>query len=77
MSSQELARLGKAGQLRPSDLVWKEGMTGWKPARDVKGLFPTEAPPLPPAVEPFDFEGPPPEAVAEPEYAENSGRGTR
>jgi hypothetical protein len=34
-----------SGQLLPTDLVWKEGMEGWKPASTVKGLFAAQQPP--------------------------------
>jgi hypothetical protein len=43
VSPQELKRLATAGELRPEDLVWKEGMTEWSPAGNVKGLFDGEA----------------------------------
>lgn len=39
VSSLELKRLADAGQLGAGDLVWKEGMAQWAPARAVKGLF--------------------------------------
>lgn len=47
-----LKQLASAGQLSPSDLVWREGMSGWAPASKVKGLFPETVvaatpPPLP------------------------------
>jgi hypothetical protein len=35
----ELKRLAAAGELAPSDLVWREGMADWKPAGDIKGLL--------------------------------------
>jgi hypothetical protein len=43
----QLQALAGSGQLLPTDLVWKEGMPGWQPAGQLKGLsFPvTEAPP--------------------------------
>jgi len=37
--SSELRRLAAADELRPEDLVWREGMTEWAPARNVRGLF--------------------------------------
>ncbi|MEN6459576.1 MAG: DUF4339 domain-containing protein [Thermoguttaceae bacterium] len=39
VSAQELKRLATAGELRPEDLVWREGLTEWSPARNVRGLF--------------------------------------
>jgi hypothetical protein len=41
-----LKQLASTGKLHPSDLVWKEGMPEWRPARTVPGLF-TESPPDP------------------------------
>jgi GYF domain 2/Bacterial protein of unknown function (DUF898) len=35
-----LKELATAGRLQPDDLVWKEGMAEWVPARTIKGLFP-------------------------------------
>lgn len=60
ISSGELKRLADAGQLAPSDMVWKEGLASWMAASSVKGLFAAAAtpPPLP-------FVGPPPSAPAE------------
>ena len=51
ISSSELKRLADNGQLSPTDLIWKEGLTNWMPASSVKGLFTATAapPPLPPA----------------------------
>jgi hypothetical protein len=40
------------GQLRPDDLVWKEGTADWVPARTVAGLFPGAAPPPQPSPPP-------------------------
>ncbi|MCI0455596.1 MAG: GYF domain-containing protein [Gemmataceae bacterium] len=36
----ELQRLAAAGQLQPDDLVWRDGMHAWIPARTARGLFP-------------------------------------
>lgn len=46
----QLKQLAASGQIAPSHLVWKEGMSDWKPARSVKGLFPEAAVPPPPPV---------------------------
>ncbi|MEN6450758.1 MAG: DUF4339 domain-containing protein [Thermoguttaceae bacterium] len=45
VSAAELKRLATAGELRPEDLVWREGMTEWSLARNVRGLFEEEAKP--------------------------------
>ena len=42
---EQLKLLAASGQVQPTDLIWKEGMSGWVPAAKVKGLFP--APPEP------------------------------
>ncbi len=31
--------MARTGKLRPDDLVWREGMEDWRPARIIKGLF--------------------------------------
>lgn len=41
LSSDELANLTASGRLRPSDLVWREGMAQWVAASSVTGLFST------------------------------------
>ena len=52
VSSSELRRLARDGDLQPTDLVHKDGMADWAPASRVKGLFDkssrTAPPPLPP-----------------------------
>ncbi|MHC4796503.1 MAG: DUF4339 domain-containing protein, partial [Planctomycetota bacterium] len=52
ISSQELKQLAQTGELKPTDLVWKEGMDNWAPAQQVHTLFPQGAintpPPSPP-----------------------------
>ena len=42
VSSAELKRLATFDELRPDDLVWREGMTEWAAARNVRGLFEEE-----------------------------------
>jgi len=39
VSALELKQLAQTGQLKPDDLVWREGMGDWLPAGKVKGLF--------------------------------------
>jgi len=34
-----LKQLAASGELKPTDLVWKEGMIQWAHARSLKGLF--------------------------------------
>ncbi|HEY1603481.1 MAG TPA: DUF805 domain-containing protein [Pirellulales bacterium] len=63
ISSKDLQELARIGKLAADDLVWKEGLQHWVPARKIKGLFPDVAaiaprppaspPPMPPAVEPL------------------------
>jgi hypothetical protein len=52
MAPSEIKQLADAGQLKPDNLVWREGMEDWVPAEMVKGLFDqtepaTAAPALP------------------------------
>ena len=49
ISSAQLKALAANGQLRPSDLVWNEGMANWVEASKTKGLFP-DFPPSPPPI---------------------------
>ncbi|WDI43722.1 GYF domain-containing protein [Bremerella sp. P1] len=39
VTSQQLKGLVDNGDLQPTDLVWKEGLSEWIPAKKVKGLF--------------------------------------
>ena len=39
VSSRQLKRLAAGGQLRPTDLIWKDGIADWTPALKLKGLF--------------------------------------
>lgn len=48
---EALRTLAASGELKPTDLVWHEGMTDWVPASTVPGLFvaaPVAPPPPPP-----------------------------
>jgi hypothetical protein len=38
VSTRQLKRLAASGQLQPVDLIWREGMGRWVPARKVQGL---------------------------------------
>jgi hypothetical protein len=45
VTEDELKRLVAEGKLKPSDLVWRDGMADWVEARTVEALFPkTEQP---------------------------------
>jgi hypothetical protein len=51
VSDAELRQLAANGSLQPDDLIWKEGMTDWRKAGSVKGLFSDDnqsPPPVPP-----------------------------
>lgn len=53
ITSAQLQALAKSGQIKPTDMVWKEGMAAWTPASKIKGLFPetaVSAKPTPPPV---------------------------
>ncbi|MEI8071905.1 MAG: DUF4339 domain-containing protein [Planctomycetota bacterium] len=41
----QLKEMAAAGQVAPSDLLWKAGMEKWVPCSSVKGLFPVAGPP--------------------------------
>ena len=45
VSSAELKRLAATGEIRPDDLVWREGLTEWALARSVRSLFENESQP--------------------------------
>ena len=38
ISLDEMKALAASGRLRPTDVVWADGMQEWKPARDVSDL---------------------------------------
>lgn len=38
-SASDLKALAQSGELLPSDLIWKDGMSEWTPAVRLKGLF--------------------------------------
>ena len=41
VNAAQLKQLAVSGQLKPTDLVWQDGMLEWAPASSVKGLFPS------------------------------------
>jgi hypothetical protein len=42
VNAAQLKQLAESGQLKPTDLVWQEGMLEWAPAGSIKGLFPAD-----------------------------------
>ncbi len=70
VSAVDLKRLAAAGELLPDDLVWREGLTEWTKARNVRGLFDEESKPAAPGEPPSKAvvalsQGPEPAAQAE------------
>jgi len=53
LDTAALKRMAIAGELDPSDLIWREGMAQWAKASQAKGLFPT---PVPIAAPPAHYE---------------------
>jgi hypothetical protein len=49
---QQLQQLATGGQLKPNDLVWKNGMPQWSPASSQAGLFGAPTAPAPAAAAP-------------------------
>jgi len=47
VSAADLKAMAQAGELAPTDKVWKEGMAEWKAAGKIKGLFPSPPGPAP------------------------------
>lgn len=48
VTDKELKALADRGLLLPGDLIWREGMNEWKPAKMIKGLFAEPHPSAPP-----------------------------
>jgi hypothetical protein len=46
VNSVELKRMAVAGELKPDDLIWREGMAEWTTAKNVRGLFDEEGKPI-------------------------------
>ncbi len=61
VTSAQLKSLAEAGKLKPDDLVWREGLDDWKPAREVSGLFAGGQKAAPRTTEPA---APPPSAAS-------------
>src|SRR4051794_22211267 len=56
ITAAQLKGLAVSGELRPTDMIWKEGAPDWMTAGSVKGLFPEGTPglaPPPPASAPL------------------------
>jgi hypothetical protein len=45
VSASELKRMAGAGEIHPDNLVWREGLTEWTAASNVRGLFEDEGKP--------------------------------
>src|SRR5687768_3887589 len=45
VGSDELKRLAAAGELKPTDLVWRDGLSDWTAASKIGGLFAAAAAP--------------------------------
>jgi WD40 repeat protein len=67
-TTAHLKQLAGSRQLLLTDLVWKEGLEGWKPASKVKGLFAAQQQPSQPAAQaqPSGSSGDPSESLAAP-----------
>lgn len=65
-SPDQLRRMAATGQLSPTDLVWKQGMTDWAQASTIRGLFPQGAAPQAGGAAPPPRPGPGGPAVAPP-----------
>ena len=66
VTAAQLRALAEGGDLKPSDLVWKEGMDDWKPANDVRGLFSGDAPAPAPSTPTVPATAEPPSVPASP-----------
>jgi hypothetical protein len=58
ITAQQLKQLATSGQVQAADLVWKQGLTRWVPANQIKGLLDKGAPvraPEPPGARVLDW----------------------
>lgn len=71
MAWADLWRHGQSGELRPSDLVWRDGMPEWRVASSVPNLFPASPPaPAPPRPQvPAPQAAPVPQPAPQPQAA--------
>jgi hypothetical protein len=51
ISEQELSSKSSSGEISARDLVWKEGMSDWKPLGEVMRFTPSGIPPMPRSME--------------------------
>ena len=59
MGLEQLQEWARTGSLRPSDLVWTEGMAEWAPAATIQGKFVfAVTPPVPPPTYAMPHRGP-------------------
>jgi len=49
----QLLQLARTGLLKPTDMLWKEGMPQWAPASSIPNLFPPVGKGVPPAPPPL------------------------
>lgn len=47
VSTARLKQLAASSDIRPDDLIWREGMEDWQPARSIDGLCAMPSPPVP------------------------------
>ena len=59
VAEEELKQLAAAGQLKPTDKVWKNGMAAWQPASEHPWLFPPATATAGPPPVPSDLLPPP------------------
>lgn len=60
VSTADLKKLAQSKDLKPDDLLWKEGLPEWTKAREAKGLFSeTPVPAIPPPAFPKEPDSPP------------------
>jgi hypothetical protein len=69
MAWADLWRCGQSGELRPADLVWRDGMPEWRTAASVPGLFPAPQPVPAAAPVPQKTYAPAPQAAPAPQSA--------
>jgi hypothetical protein len=58
VSTAVLTQMAASGQVAPTDLIWREGMPNWAPARTVRGIYPESLTPAPAAPVPAAPAGP-------------------
>lgn len=76
VSDLELRKIVELGHLRPTDLVWRQGMPEWAPAARTFPQLAAPAPPPPPPKPPVQQHAPPPQPpTAAPRDAEGQRTG--